>query len=398
MAAESDFPNLVTGRKAGALTFSAIFALESLVRSLNSTVVSLQAYDLLGSSQKVSELTTLVAMVVLLTTLMLPYVLGRLRRRWAYTLGVVGLIAASLFFASFTISGQIAGMFLRNCGAGILNITLSLYIMDHIKKSDLARAEPLRLSLSTFSWMIGPAGGVWLYTQFGPWAPQLASIAVAVALLVLFWVLRLSDSATMPSGTLQPFNPLANVMRFVRQPRLRLAWMVAFGRSCFWTTFFIYGPLLMVESGVGKQVGGLMISASQVLLLFAYVFGRLAHRFGVRAIISLCFLLMALSSVAAGIAGKEFPYVAMFFLLFGAFAASGLDGVGGIPFLRAVRTRERQRMAAVYRTYIDFSDLIPAMIFAVALSYFEIGIVFVILGTSLVIMGALAFRYLPKSM
>lgn len=398
MAAESDFPNLVTGRKAGALTFSAIFALESLVRSLNSTVVSLQAYDLLGSSQKVSELTTLVAMVVLLATLMLPYVLGRLRRRWAYTLGVVGLIAASLFFASFTISGQIAGMFLRNCGAGILNITLSLYIMDHIKKSDLARAEPLRLSLSTFSWMIGPAGGVWLYTQFGPWAPQLASIAVAMALLVLFWVLRLSDSATMPSGTLQPFNPLANVMRFVRQPRLRLAWMVAFGRSCFWTTFFIYGPLLMVESGVGKQVGGLMISASQVLLLFAYVFGRLAHRFGVRAIISLCFLLMALSSVAAGIAGKEFPYVAMFFLLFGAFAASGLDGVGGIPFLRAVRTRERQRMAAVYRTYIDFSDLIPAMIFAVALSYFEIGIVFVILGTSLVIMGALAFRYLPKSM
>ena len=398
MASESDFPNLVTGRKAGALTFSAIFALESLVRSLNSTVVSLQAYDLLGSSQKVSELTTLVAMVVLLTTLMLPYVLGRLRRRWAYTLGVVGLITASLFLASFTISGQIAGMFLRNCGAGILNITLSLYIMDHIKKSDLARAEPLRLSLSTFSWMIGPAGGVWLYTQFGPWAPQLASIAVAVALLVLFWVLRLSDSATMPSGTLQPFNPLANVMRFVRQPRLRLAWMVAFGRSCFWTTFFIYGPLLMVESGVGKQVGGLMISASQVLLLFAYVFGRLAHRYGVRAIISLCFLLMALSSVAAGIAGKELPYVAMFFLLFGAFAASGLDGVGGIPFLRAVRTRERQRMAAVYRTYIDFSDLIPAMIFAVALSYFEIGIVFVILGTSLVIMGALAFRYLPKSM
>jgi hypothetical protein len=95
---------------------------------------------------------------------------------------------------------------------------------------------------------------------------------------------------------------------------------------------------------------------------------------------------------------KEHPYIAMFFLLFGAFAASGLDGVGGIPFLRAVRTHERQRMAAVYRTYIDFSDLIPAMIFAVALSYFEIGIVFIILGASLVLMGALAFRYLPKSM
>jgi MFS family permease len=133
-------------------------------------------------------------------------------------------------------------------------------------------------------------------------------------------------------------------------------------------------------------------------LLFAYVFGQLARKFGVRAIISSCFQMMALASIAAGIAGKEQPYIAMFFLLFGAFAASGLDGVGGIPFLRAVRTHERQRMAAVYRTYIDFSELIPAMIFAVALSYFEIGIVFIILGASLVLMGALAFRYLPKSM
>jgi MFS family permease len=398
MSTESISPDLISGRKAGALTFGAIFALESLVRSLNSTVISLQAYDLLGSSQKVSELTTLVALTVLLTTLMLPYVLGRLRRRWAYTLGAIGMIVASLFLASFTIGGTIAGMFFRNCGAAVLNITLSLYILDHIKRSELTRSEPVRLSLSTFSWMIGPASGVWLYTQFGAWGPQLASVAAAVALLILFWILRLSDRMTLPSGTLQPFNPLANVMRFVHQPRLRLAWMVAFGRSCFWSTFFIYGPLLMVESGVGKQIGGLMISASQALLLCAYLFGRLAHRFGVRLIISWCFLLMSFASVAAGIAGKELPYVAMLFLLFGALAASGLDGVGGIPFLRAVHPHERQRMAAVYRTFIDFSELVPAMIFAVALSYFEIGIVFIILGASLIIMGAIAFRYLPKSL
>ena len=106
MATESISPNLISGRKAGALTFGAIFTLESLVRSLNSTVISLQAYDLLGSSQKVSELTTLVAMTVLIATLMLPYVLGRLRRRWAYTFGVVSLMVASLFFAGFSVSGQ----------------------------------------------------------------------------------------------------------------------------------------------------------------------------------------------------------------------------------------------------------------------------------------------------
>jgi MFS family permease len=398
MTVESISTTFATGRRAGAMTFGAIFALESLVRSMNSTVISLQAYDLLGSSQKVSELSTIVSLSVLVTTLMFPFALGRLRRRWAYTLGVTAMVVASLLLASYTVMGQASGMYFRNCGAAIMNITLSLYIMDHIKRTELARSEPVRLSLSTFSWMIGPASGVWLYTRYGPWGPQLASIAAALALFLLFWYLRLSDRVTMPSGTLQPFNPLANVLRFVKQPRLRLAWMIAFGRSCFWSTFFIYGPLLMVEGGVGKQISGLMISASQGLLLCAYLFGRLAHRFGVRPVIGMCFGVMAVSAIAAGLAGKAMPYAAMFFMLCAALAATGLDGVGGIPFLRAVRPHERQRMAPVYRTFIDFSDLIPAIVFAVALSYFEIGSVFIILGMGLTVLGAVAFRYLPKSL
>lgn len=398
MPSDSASTSLPLPRKAGALTFSAIFALESLARSLNSTVVSLQAYDILGSSQKVSELSTAVSLSVLTATLLLPYVLGRLRRRWAYSFGIALLIAASLALASFTLTGLASGIFLRNCGAAVMNITLSLYILDHIKRIDLARTEPLRLSLSTFSWMAGPATGVWLYSQYGPIAAQAAAIAAAAALFGLFWYLRLSDHTTLPSGTLQPFNPLANVRRFVTQPRLRLAWLIAFGRSCFWTSFFIYGPLLIVEGGLSKQFGGLMISASQAVLLSAYVSGRLARRHGVRIVIALAFAAAALASLAAGIAGKNSPYLAAFLLLIGSAAASALDGVGGIPFLRAVRPHERQRMTAVYRTYIDFSELIPSFVFVFALSYFEIGSVFVILAAGLAIIGAVAWRFLPRSM
>lgn len=150
MPAESSTLDLPLPRRAGAYTFAAIFAVESFVRALNSTVISLQAYDILGSAQKVSVLSTSVSIIVLVMTLMLPHLLGRMRRRWAYTSGIILMMAASLALASHVLAGQAAGALLRNLGAAIMNITLSLYILDHIRRNDLARAEPLRLSLSTF--------------------------------------------------------------------------------------------------------------------------------------------------------------------------------------------------------------------------------------------------------
>jgi MFS family permease len=399
MASDSTVTGESAYRRGGAYTFAALFAVESLVRSLNSTVVTLQAYDILGTAQKVSVLSTVVSLVVLVATLFLPHMLGRMRRRWAYALGVAMMMAASLALASHVVAGQATGMLLRNLGAAVLNITLQLYIMDHIRRADLARSEPLRLSLSTFSWTAGPALGVWLYVNYGPWAPQLLVIASAAVLLVLFWHLRLSDNVHgAPVVAAAPFNALSNARRFMEQPRLMLAWLIAFGRSCFWATFFIYGPLLLVEAGLPKTVGGLMISASQVVLLTAWLSGRFAIRYGVRTVIAAAFAVCAVTSLIAGIAGTAAPYVVIACLLAGSVAASALDGVGGIPFLRAVRHRERPEMAAVYRTYIDCSELIPAFIFAFALLFFPIGIVFVILGAALAVIGWVAWRYLPRSL
>lgn len=389
----------LTPRRAGAYTFAAIFAFESFVRSINATVISLQAYDILGTAQKVSVLSTAVSVTVLLATLFLPHLLGRMRRRWAYTLGIAMLMAASLALGSHLAAGQATGMVLRNLGAGVLNITLSLYIMDHIRRADLARSEPLRLSLSTFSWMTGPALGVWLYVNFGPWGPQLVALAAGTALLALFWYLRLSDSiGAAPPADSDGFSAMRNLRRFLEQPRLRLAWLIAFGRSCFWATFFIYGPLLLVEAGLSKTLGGLMISASQAVLLTAWISGRIALRHGVRVVITASLLICAVTSLCAGLAGTAAPYVAMGCLLLGSVSASALDGVGGIPFLRAVRHRERQSMAAVYRTYIDCSELIPGFVFAIALLFFPIGAVFVILAAALAVIGYVSWRHLPKSL
>ena len=387
---------LPTAPKPTAAAFTLLFVIESLARASVATVIALQAYDLLQSSQKVSQIYTVVAIGSLIGTLLIPLLIQHTARRFIYSFGGLALILAAFAMASYTLEGQVAGMFLRVFGAACLNVTTSLYILDHIRKHDYVRVEPMRMTFATFSWTIGPSLGVWLYTTYGVWAPHAFTAVCSLVLLAVFWYLRLSDNSAIRAGKTKPSNPLASIGRFIAQPRLRLAWMIAFGRSCFWVVFFVYAPILMVQSGLGKQAGGFLVSAGNAMLITAFLFGKYAQRVGVRQVIALAFFAMAAFAAGAGFAGADHPYVTAGLLLGGALAATAIDGVGSIPFLRAVHPHERAEMTGVYRTYLDLSELLPTAIFSVLLLFAPLSAVFVALGVWSAICGVVTWRYLPK--
>ena len=204
--------------------------------------------------------------------------------------------------------------------------------------------------VESLGWTGGPTLGVLLYAHFGIAAAHGASALFSLCLLILFWHYRLGDNPVIRPGKTRAVNPLVSIGRFASQPRLRLAWLIAFGRSCFWTTFFIYGPILMVVTGEGELAGGLLVSAGNALLFTALMWGRIGQRFGVRRTISACFLAMAFTLLFAGVSGEAYPLWAGAFLLVCAFFAISLNSLGSTPFMRAVRSYERPQMAAVYRT------------------------------------------------
>jgi MFS family permease len=385
-------------RPAGARTFATLYALESVARASISSVVPIQAYDLLKDEQRVSMLYTLVALLGLSATLFMPMLIARFARRWVYTAGVVGLVMGSVLFLFDTLPTQMGGMLARVMGASALSITLNLYIMDHIRKTEFVTAESQRMAWSTLSWTGGPALGVFLYTHFGLWAAHAVVVVASVVLLALFWYFRLGDNTLIRPGKTRPANPLANIGRFVRQPRLRLAWLIAFGRSCFWTTFFVYGPILMVVTGEGKLAGGLLVSAGNALLFTALIWGRAGKRFGARKVMATAFAMMTLTLVVSAYAGEAFPRVAALFLLASAFFCIALDALGSTAFMRAVHSYERPQMTAVYRTYLDLSELLPPLVYSVVLAFFGLGAVFATLGLFSAVCGLIVWRYLPKSM
>src|SRR3546814_6799999 len=116
---------------------------------------------------------------------------------------------------------------------------------------------------------------------------SLLSAGFALAALGYFWYLRIVDNPTVAPARQTPPMPWNNIRRYLSQPRLRLAWIIPFGRSTFWTTFFVYPPLYIVEQGGSDAVVAVMLSLGQGLLFCAPFFGRLGRRHGIRGIIKI---------------------------------------------------------------------------------------------------------------
>jgi MFS family permease len=380
----------------GIRVFALLYMLETFARASLATVIPIQAFDLLGSEQAVSFLYSAVAVVALGFSLVIPLLIGRLTRKWVYTLGALFLVAAAVSLASQSLAGQVAGMVVRVMGTACLNVTLSLYVLDHVRREDFVPYDSTKLVYATAGWTVAPYLGVWLYANGGIWPVYALSGGSALLLLAVFWYLRLSTTPIIARGPSRPARPIAYVGRFVSQPRLRLAWLIAFGRSSFWSSFFVYGPILMVATGLGEEAGGLLVSLGNVTLITTIWWGRLSSRTGVRWLTTFAFSAASVMLLAAGLVGSTLPWLTAAILLGATAFIVPLDAVGGVPFYRAVRRGERAEMTAVYRSYMDFGELLPPLVYGVLLAFFGLGVVFVAMSGLLIFCAAMSWRFLPR--
>jgi MFS family permease len=266
-------------QRPGAKVFATLFAVESCARALLSTVITVQALHLLGNARDVSLLFAMVGVVGLVASFSIPRLIRRLSRRRVYTLGALMILGAAVAFATVDIVGQVVGMLLRVYGVACLNITLSLYILQYIRRVEFADCESRRMQYSAIAWVAGPALGVFLYQQFATVVPFVVSGAMSLLLLAVFWILRLSEQPAIaaPTGRSRR-GPLRVIGRFIAQPRLRLSWTIVFTRSWWWVFFFIYTPVYAVQQGLGELAGALVISAGNALLFLAPWFAGFARR------------------------------------------------------------------------------------------------------------------------
>ena len=382
--------------RAGGASFIALFMFETLTRATIVTVLPLQALALTGDAAAVSTLYFSVGLVGLFGTLTVPLLVRRLRRRWVITLGLICAMVSVPLFAQQTLPTLIAGMLIQLYGLSCTAICLNLYVLDHIPRRSFTRFEPMRMLFSGGAWVIGPALGVFLGSRVAPWAPYAASGVFALIALGYFWFLRITESPVVAPATAPPPNPVRFVRRFFAQPRLMLAGRLAVGRSGWWVLVVIYPPIDAVTTGLGEAMGGILSSVGSMSLFVVTFWGWVGRRYGIRALLIWGNLATAALTVAIGLAAGM-PWLGAAFLVAAAFAAGATDGAGNVPFLRAVRTRERPEMTTVFATYRDTSRLSIPGLYSLLLQAFALPVVFLASGVMMVCVAGLS-HYIPRKL
>ncbi len=374
--------------------FGILAGLEAVVRGILISVFPLVMYRALGDAATVSFLYFLVGLISLGAGLMVPFLIRFIPRRWAYTGGCLMFMGGALLALEGSPEAVVGALALNTVAAVVTFICFNAYVLDYISKIELGRCETSRMFYSALGWTAGPMAGVLLMEVWPP-APFVISAVASVVMLVVFWALRMGNGKLITKARGPAKNPLAFLPRFFAQPRLVAGYLFAMIRSCGWWIYVVYLPIFAIENGLGEQLGGILLSATNAMLFVAPLILRWVQGRSLRSAVRTGFAACAICFIAAGgLAG--WPVASVAALVLGSVCLIVLDICAGLPFLMAVKPSERTEMSAIYSSYRDVSGIITPGVASLVLIVTPVAGVFAAGGLALFGAWAIASRLHPR--
>ncbi|WP_424832908.1 MFS transporter [Ruegeria sp.] len=374
--------------------FGILAGFEAIVRGILISVFPLAMYRALGDASSVSFLYFLVGIVSLIAGLMVPFLVRFVPRRWSYTAGCLMFVGGALLAIEGSPAAVVGSLALNTVATVVTFVCFNAYVLDYISKIELGRCETSRMFYSALGWTAGPMAGVLLMEVWAP-APFVISAVAALAMLALFWRMRLGNGKLISKARGPAKNPLAFLPRFFSQPRLVAGYLFAMIRSCGWWIYVVYLPIFAIQNGLGEQLGGILLSGTNAMLFAAPLILRWVQGRSLRTAVRVGFAVSGTCFVAAG-AISAWPVASVVALVLGSVWLIVLDICAGLPFLMAVKPSERTEMSAIYSSYRDVSGILTPGAASLILLVTPVAGVFAAGGAALFGAWAVAARLHPR--
>lgn len=378
----------------GVKGFATLQGFEAITRGILVSVFPLEMYRALQDAQTVSVVYFIIGITSLTAGLMVPWLNRLVPRRWMYSTGA-SLYVIGSGIAIFGGTEMIMYALLCNTLATVITfVCFNAYVLDFIARSELGRAESMRMFYSALGWTIGPVLGVTLMALWRP-APFVVAGLSSLCMLSVFWAMRLGNGKLITRARAPAPNPLAFLGRFFAQPRLIAGWLFAVIRSCGWWVYVVYLPIFAVESGLGEATGGIVLSFTNGTLFLTPLMLRFVQASSIRTAVRFGFFAAGALFIMAGI-GQWLPWGAVAALMVASFCLILLDVCGGLPFLMAVKPSERTEMSAVYSSFRDVSGILTPGVAWLVLLVAPLPGVFMACGAGLWLAWGIAGRLHPR--
>ncbi len=254
-------------------------------------------------------------------------------------------------------------------------------IRDQTSTKNLGKSEGLIYALSNAGWMIGPLIAGLIADAFGiDIVFALAAMFTAIA-LIMFNLTRLIDRSK--KKPLLHSDIIKNFISFFKDKERAKSYIISGGINFWWAILYLYVPLFIVNQGKLDMlwVGAYFFAIVIPLIMFEYLCGELADKYGYKKIFVTGYAIMGLCAVTLFIFTNI--YLMMGLLVLASVGAAMVEPTTEAYFLKITDRKKLDRFYAPYSTAIDSAHLVSKLAGALILFLLPYNYMFLMAGIAM---------------
>jgi MFS family permease len=274
--------------------------------------------------------------------------------------------------------------------AVIISLRVTAYgiiISDKSKKKNLAKNEGFIYTFMNLSWLVGPLIAGFISRQFGLRAVFIISAVFIGISYFLFLNFKVRDGRTTKN---YDKNLLKIIIDFFRDKDLVVCYILSGAINFWWALIYVYMPLTIVDSGyVGEYVGYFLFGINLPLILFTYLFGKIAGKVGFKKIFFFGYLLLGASAMLCFFIHNLLLILGI--LVVASTGAAMVESTSESYFFD-ISKRKKDRFYGVYNTTIDINNAIATFIAATILIVASFKYLYLFFGGVMVFVAILSLK------
>lgn len=265
--------------------------------------------------------------------------------------------------------------------------SFGIMIKDKSKMKELSRNEGLRFTFANIAWVIGPLIAGVLSEKYGVNIIFSLSALFMMISFLLFRMFRINDHNVKKRIHK---HPIKNFIAFFKNKDRFLAYVLGSGVTLWWSFFYLFMPLYIIQQDFGISVVGYFLFAVALpLISLEYYFGKIAGRIGFRKIFRLGYFIPFILAVSCFFITDLFIILSI--LALSSVGLAMLESTTEAYFFHTIKDKEETRFYGPYNTALDTGLFIGKFSASLVLFFLPFKFLFLLFGLFMFIMFLLSF-------